>query len=373
MNNSIKIGIVGIGNCSSALIQGLQYYRNDSYYENINENYKKSIAGLINPILGRYKISDIKIVSGFDVDSKKVGKDISDAIFSPPNNTKTFSDVPNQNTIINKGPVMDGVSERMKNIFDVDNTQKELSKDEIIGIIKDTQTQILINFLPVGSQLATEFWADIALESECSFINCIPQFVASRSEWINKFKQANIPIIGDDIKSQIGATEIHRTLIQTIIDRGGKVDNTWQLNYGGNTDFLNMLDRNRLKSKKISKREAIQSVLGDMRLTEEDIHIGPSDFIPHLKDNKLCDIKIDFRIFGDIPCSIDCKLGVTDSPNSAGCVIDCIRIAKIAMDRGLGGPIIPASAYYMKHPLIQMRDEDARKQLEDFIKGKIEN
>lgn len=371
-NNNINIGIIGIGNCSAALLMGLQYYGNN-FYENINENYKNSSilyrAGLMNPVLGGYKISDIRVASGFDVDSKKVGKDISEAIFSPPNNTKTFSDVSNQNVIINKGPVLDGVSDRMKNIFDIDDIQKELSKDEIIDIIKDTQTQILINFTPVGSQLVTEFWADVALDSKCSFINCIPQFIVSNQEWSNKFQIANLPIFGDDIKSQIGATELHRTLIQMIIDRGGKVDNTWQLNYGGNTDFLNMKDIQRLKSKKISKTEAVQSVLGDMRLNEENIHIGPSDFIPHLKDNKLCDIKIDFRIFGDIPCQIDCKLNVEDSHNSIGCVVDCIRLAKIALDRRIGGPIIPACAYYMKHPPIQMKDEDARKQLKDFTNG----
>lgn len=379
MKNNIKIGIIGIGNCSSALVQGLQYYnyseeQNAIYgYENKYINNKMLSAGLMNPILGGYKISDIQVVSGFDVDSKKVGKDISDAIFSPPNNTKTFSEVPDQNVIVNKGPVMDGVSDRMKNIFDIDDTQKELSKDEIIDILKNTQTQILINFLPVGSQLATEFWADIAIESKCSFINCIPQFIVSKQDWIDKFESANIPIFGDDIKSQIGATELHRIITQMIIDRGGRVDNTWQLNYGGNTDFLNMLDRNRLKSKKISKTEAVQSVLGDMRLNEENIHIGPSDFIPHLKDNKLCDIRIDFRIFGDIACSIDCKLSVIDSPNSAGCVIDCIRIAKFCLDRNIGGPIIPACSYYMKHPPEQMREEIAKRQLEDFINGDREN
>lgn len=369
MKNKINIGIIGIGNCSAALLMGLQYYGNNNYYDSINENYKNSIAGLMNPILGEYKISDIRITSGFDVDSKKVGKDISEAIFSPPNNTKTFSEVTNQNVIVNKGPVLDGVSDRMKNVFDIDDTQKELSKDEIIDIIKDTQTQILINFTPVGSQLVTEFWADVALESKCAFVNCIPQFISSNQEWSNKFKRANLPVMGDDIKSQIGATEVHRTIIQMIIDRGGKIDNTWQLNYGGNSDFLNMKDIQRLKSKKISKTEAIQSVLGDMVLDEENIHIGPSDFIPHLKDNKLCDIRIDFRIFGDIPCQLDCKLNVEDSPNSIGCVTDCIRLTKIALDRKLGGPIIPACAYYMKHPPQQMRDEDARKQLENFIKG----
>jgi myo-inositol-1-phosphate synthase len=225
----------------------------------------------------------------------------------------------------------------------------------------------LINYLPVGTQIGTDYWTDIALASGCAFVNCIPVFVTSNPVWANKFKQANVPIIGDDIKSMVGATYLHRTLTQMIIDRGGKINNTRQLNYGGNTDFANMLDRGRLKSKKISKTEAVQSILGEQRLSENNIHIGPSDFIPNLKDNKIADININFEIFGNIPCSIDCKLSVEDSPNSAGIVVDTIRIAKIALDRKLGGPILPACAYLCKRPPIQMKDEDARKQLEDFI------
>lgn len=356
----IKICIVGIGNCCSSLLMGLEYYKN------IEDN-SKHIPGLMHPVLGGYRISDIQIVAGFDIDSRKIGKDLGEAIFYPPNNTKTFSDLPFLDVIVNKGPVMDGVSDHMKEYFQVDDSQKELSKDEIIEILKETNAEIILNYTPVGSYEVTRFWADTALESQCSFINNIPEFIASDPVWARKFETANLPIIGDDIKSQIGATELHRTLIQMIIDRGGKIDNTWQLNFGGNTDFLNMLDRRRLKSKKISKTEAIQSILGKQELSEENIHIGPSDYIPHLKDNKLCDIKIDFKIFGDIPCSIDCKLSVEDSPNSGGCVIDCIRIAKLCLDKKIGGPFIPACAYYMKHPPLQMREQIAREQLENFI------
>lgn len=362
MNKDINICIVGIGNCACSLLQGIEYYKN------IKDN-SKHISGLMHPVIGDYKISDIKVVASFDIDSRKIGSDLSDALFYPPNNTKFFSDVPFQDVEIMKGPVLDGISDHMKECFFVDNNQKELTKDDILNILKETDTQIIINYVPVGSQELTEFWSNIALESKCAFVNAIPAFISSNNKWAEKFRMANLPIIGDDIKSSIGATELHRTLVQMIIDRGGKINNTRQLNYGGNTDFLNMLDRNRLKSKKISKTEAVQSVLGEQRLSEENIHIGPSDFIPNLKDNKICDINIEFEIFGDIPCSINLKLSVEDSPNSAGIVVDAIRCAKLALDRKMGGPILPACAYFCKHPPIQMEDHIARQQLEDFIKG----
>lgn len=362
--NNIKVCIVGIGNCCSSLLQGIQYYKN------INDG--SSIPGLIHPILGGFKISDIKIVAAFDIDHRKVGNDIGEAIFYPPNNTKIFSDVPIQGVEVMKGPVLDGVSDHMKEYFQINESQKELSKDEILDKLKESGTEIILNYTPVGSQNVTEFWAQCAIDADCAFINSIPVFISSNPEWAKKFEISNLPLLGDDIKSQIGATELHRSLIQMMVDRGGKIDNTWQLNYGGNCDFLTMLDRSRLKSKKISKTESVQSILEE-RLDAENIHIGPSDYIPHLKDNKLCDIRIDFRIFGDIPCQLDCKLSVEDSPNSAGCVIDCIRIAKIALNRKIGGPIIPGCSYYMKRPPIQMREEDARRQLEEFINGNIKD
>lgn len=359
MKNKINICLVGIGNCVSSLVMGIEYYKNI-----IDTN--EPIPGLMHPILGGYKISDIKIAGAFDIDFRKVGKDLSDAIFYPPNNTKIFSDVPFQNVEVMKGPILDGISDHMKDFFQIDDAQKELSKDEILEKLKESKSEIILNYTPVGSQKVTEFWAQCAIDAKCAFINAIPVFIASNSQWGNKFQDAGLPIIGDDIKSQIGATELHRTLVQMIIDRGGAIDNTWQLNYGGNCDFLNMLNRSRLKSKKISKTEAIQSIL-KKRLSEGDIHIGPSDYIPHLKDNKMCDIRIDYKIFGDIPCSIDCKLSVEDSPNSGGIMVDAIRVVRLALDNKIGGPVIPACSYFMKHPPIQMREHDARSQLEDFI------
>lgn len=373
MKDKIKVCIIGLGNCASSLIQGIYYYKNK--YSNYNEN-NENTPGLMHWDICGYKPYDIEISAAFDIDKRKVNKDISDAIFELPNCTNVFYyDIPKVGIKVKMGRILDSISPHMAN-YDENYTfvvanEKEPTKEDIINILKQTNTEILLNYLPVGSEEATKFYAECALESNVAFINAIPEFVVSNSEWCNKFKTANIPIIGDDIKSMVGATILNRYIVQMIIDRGGKIDNIWQLNYGGNCDFLNMLDRSRLKSKKISKTESVQSILGDMKLNKEDIHIGPSDYIPHLKDNKICDIRIDFRIFGNIPCSIDCKLSVEDSPNSAGCIVDCIRIVKLALDRKIGGPIIPACAWFMKHPPTQMKDEDSRKQLEDFINNKI--
>ncbi len=363
MSKNIKIGIIGLGNCASALIQGIEYYKNKN---------KEDAIGLMHWEIGGYKPYNIEIVSAFDIDKRKVGKDISDAIFSLPNCTKVFYRyIPRTDIKVRMGRILDGFSSHMS-LYQDDYTfllsdKRESSKEDIIEVLKESGTHILLNYLPVGSQLATEFYAECALDAGVSLINCIPQFIASDPTWANRFKARGIPIIGDDVKSQIGATILHRALTQMIIDRGGHINNTWQLNYAGNCDFLNMSSRDRLKSKKISKTDAVQSILNESRLDNQNIHIGPSDYIPHLKDNKLCDIRIDFNIFADIVCSIDCKLSVEDSPNSGGIIIDAIRCAKLALDKGIGGVLIPASAYYMKHPIQQMRDEDARKQLEEFI------
>lgn len=368
MNKNINITIVGLGNCAASLLMGL------SYYKNVKDN-DEHIPGLMHNSIDKYLISDIKPVVAFDVDKRKVGLPLNEAIFQPPNCTKSIIDptkflfqefIRNKYPIVLKGPVLDGIADHMHTFFQVDENQKELSKDEIISILKNTKTDIIINFLPVGSTRATEFWANIALESKCAFINSIPEFIASNSEWSQRFLSKGLPIIGDDIKSQLGATILHRALANLFDQRGVSLDRTYQLNVAGNTDFANMLDRSRLKSKKISKTEAVQSVLSS-RLEADNIHIGPSDYIPFQKDNKIAFIRMEGRIFGDIPIDLELRLSVEDSPNSAGIMVDAIRIAKIALDRKIGGPILPACAYFCKHPPIQMRDDDARYELETFI------
>lgn len=356
--SNVNITIVGCGNCSNSILQGLEYYKNMS-------DIDESIPGLMHPIIGRYRISDIKPVAAFDIDRRKVGKDLSKAIFEQPNCTKKFCDVPILNVEVMKGPVLDGVAGHMTPYFQVDPNQKELSKEEIVSILKERKTDIIISYLPVGSQKATEFWADIALESRCAFINAIPVFIASNPEWAKKFKSTGLPIIGDDVKSQVGSTIVNRALVQMIQDRGGKIDSTWQTNFGGNTDFRNMTDTTRLTSKKISKTESVKSLISDK---DTYVYAGPNGVIDCLNDQKISYIRTDFKIFGNISCSIDIKLNVEDSPNSAGIVVDAIRYAKLALDKGIGGPLIGPSAWMFKHPPVQMRDEDARKQLEEFIK-----
>lgn len=356
----IRIAIVGVGNCASSLIQGI------SFYDNID--MKDNTYGLMHKEIGSYLPSDIEVVAAFDVDHRKVGLPLSIAILSQPNCTQIFKLCKelNPNPIVLKGQVLDGVAPHMTKYFQVDPAQKELTKDQIISIIKSNKTEIIINYLPVGSQQATEFWADIAIESKCAFINCIPVFIASDKKWVKKFQDENLPIIGDDVKSQMGATIIHRALTQLFQQRGVKLDRTYQLNVGGNCDFQNMLDRSRLASKKISKTEAVQSILSESeRLDNDNIHIGPSDYVPFLKDNKVAYIRMEGRIFGNVPINLELRLSVEDSPNSAGIIIDAIRIAKLALDKKIGGPIVPACAYFMKHPIQQLSDEDAREELED--------
>lgn len=349
----IRIAIAGAGNCASSLIQGLEYYREVKKTDDI-------VPGLMHNSLGGYLISDIKPVAAFDVDMRKVGKDLSDAIFCEPNCTKKFSDVPELDVEVMKGKVLDGVAPHMKEHFKVDAKQKPV---DVVAVLKRSKADILINYLPVGSEKAVKWYATQALEAGCGFINCIPVFIASDKQWAEKFTKAKLPIIGDDIKSLVGATIVHRTLTQMILDRGAKIDSTYQLNVGGNTDFRNMMDQSRLKSKKISKTESVSSQIP----YDAYVYAGPNGCIECLNDNKICHLKIDFKLFGDVPAYIDLKLSVEDSPNSAGVVVDAIRMAKIALDRGIGGPIIPASAYFMKHPPQQMREQDARAELEKFI------
>jgi len=351
--SGIRIAIVGVGNCASSLIQGLEYYKNI-------KNSDDLVPGLMHNSLGGYLISDIRPVAAFDIDMRKVGTDLSEAVFSDPNCTKKFSNVPKYDVKVMKGQVLDGVAPHMKDYFRVDDKQKPV---DVASVLRKSKVDILINYLPVGSEEAVKWYATQALEAGCGFINCIPVFIASNKQWAEKFKKANLPIIGDDIKSLVGATIVHRTLTQTIVDRGAKIDSTYQLNIGGNTDFRNMTDQSRLKSKKISKTESISSQIP----YEAHVYAGPNGCIDGLDDNKVCHLKIDFKLFGDVPAYIDLKLSVEDSPNSAGVVVDAIRVAKIALDRKIGGPIFPASAYFMKHPPQQMRDIEAREKLEEFI------
>ncbi len=356
----IRVGIIGIGNCASNLIQGLHYYRDIKTVDNV--------PGLMHPILGGYKISDIRIVSAFDVDSTKVGKDVSEAIWQSPNNTVKIANVPELKVIVQKSNVFDGIGKYMSTIVNVDEKQKPVN---VARELQDSGTEVLINFLPVGSESATKFYAEEALKAGCAFLNGMPVFIASNEIWSKKFEDSKIPIIGDDSKSQVGATILHRVLTKLCMDRGAVIDKTYQLNVGGNTDFFTMLERERLKSKKISKTESVQSQM-IKRLPDEKIHIGPSDFVPWLKSKKIAYIRIEGRLFGDVPFNIETRLDVEDKANSSGVIVDSIRCLKIALDRGIGGPLISASAYFCKHPPVQMSDDEARKQVEMFIEGKIE-
>lgn len=361
--SKIKVAVVGVGNCCSSLVQCIQYSK---------DKKEKDIVGLMHYDLGGYLVSDIDVVCAFDVDRRKVGKSLSRAIFSEPNCTKkiwneySFDNVVND-VIVCKVCPFDGVAKHMEDQFLIDNRQAELNFDQIVEMLKNNKVDVLINYLPVGTQIGTDYWTDIALSARCAFINCIPIFVASNIGIAQKFKSAGLPVIGDDVKSQAGATILHRAIINMLVSRGVKIDSTWQTNVGGNTDFKNMLLEARLSSKRISKTESVSCLVPD----NTPVYAGPNGFIESLKDNKICNIRVDFRILGDVPCSIDCKLSVEDSPDSAGVVIDCIRLAKIALDRGVGGPIMSACSYYMKHPPVQISDEDARRQLEDFIDNKI--
>jgi len=367
----IKIAIAGIGNCCSSLIQGLFYYKR------VSGDEKGEVSGLMHSILRGYKISDIHVVAVFDIDKRKVGKDLGEAIFSSPNNTDVFfKDIDKLGVIVKKGPVLDGFPQHMENYsedkrFVVDSLQRELSKEEVVQELKDKGAEILVNYMPVGSQKATEFYAECALESGCAFINCMPVFICSDESWISKFEEKGLPCLGDDIKAQIGATIVHRVLTRLCDERGCKIERTYQLNTGGNTDFLNMLERSRLVSKKVSKTEAVQSQL-KKPLEEDNIHIGPSDFVAWQKDNKICFLRIEGREFGDVPFNVELRLSVEDSPNSGGCVIDAIRLCKLGLDRKISGCLESASSYLMKHPYKQFSDSLAREMVEEFIKGERE-
>jgi len=361
----IKVAIVGVGNCASSLIQGIEYYR--------AKNPEDAI-GLMHWQIGGYRPGDIEVVAAYDIDSRKVGKDVSEAIFAPPNCTVRFcQDLPKTNTTVRMGRVLDGFAEHMAN-YDPKYTfvladEKQPTSKDVVNHLRDSGAEIMINYLPVGSENAVRFYARCALEAGIGFVNCMPVFIASDPDWARRFEEACLPVIGDDIKSQLGATIVHRVLTNLFKMRGVKLDRTYQLNTGGNTDFLNMLDRSRLSSKRISKTEAVQSQT-KARLKDENIHIGPSDWVPWQKDNKVCFLRMEGRIFGDVPMNLELRLSVQDSPNSAGVGIDAIRCCKLALDRGEGGVIYSASAYFMKHPPLQFTDDEAYQLVEDFINGK---
>jgi myo-inositol-1-phosphate synthase len=360
----IRIAIVGIGNCASSLIQGINFYRDKTGEDAI---------GLMHWDIGGYRPGDIKIVAAFDIDRRKVGKDVAEAIFEPPNCTKIFcKDIELTGTRVKMGPILDGCSEHMKEYEDnstfLPADLPEPDKNEVIKILRESGTEILVNYLPVGSEQAVRFYAECALEASVAFVNNMPVFIASDPVWARRFEKKNLPIIGDDIKSQLGATIVHRALTDLFRKRGVKLACTYQLNTGGNTDFLNMLNRARLVSKKKSKTEAVQSVAAK-RLDKDNIHVGPSDYVAWQKDNKVCFMRMEGMLFGDVPMNIELRLSVEDSPNSAGVVIDAIRCCKLALERGEGGILYPPSAFFMKHPPRQYSDDEAYRMTEAFILG----
>ena len=360
----IKIAIVGVGNCASSLLQGIHYYQGKD---------EKNAIGLMHWDIGGYEPGDIEVVVAFDIDKRKVGLGVHQAIFAEPNCTTVFcSELPQDGVRVRMGKVLDSLSEHMKDYDDKETfrlaEEDEPTAEEIISVLKESGAQMLLNYLPVGSEQACRFYADCALKAGVALINNIPVFIASDPEWAKKFEQKNIPLIGDDIKAQLGATITHRVLTDLFRKRGVKLERTYQLNTGGNTDFLNMLNRSRLISKKKSKTEAVQAVAGE-RLADENIHIGPSDYVPWQKDNKVCFIRMEGKLFGDVPMNLELRLSVEDSPNSAGVAIDSIRCCKLALDRGKGGVLHSASAYFCKHPQKQFTDDEARRMTEEFIAG----
>ncbi len=358
----INIAIVGIGNCASALVQGINYYKQKTADDAI---------GLMHWDIGGYTPDAIKVAAAFDIDRRKVGLDVHQAIFAPPNCTQKFcNEMPDSGTIVQMGCILDGISDHMADYeahrtFAPSNAPQP-DQDKVVRILREVKADVMLNYLPVGSEEATRFYAACALAAGVAFINNIPVFIASDKEWAQKFSHHNIPIIGDDIKSQLGATITHRVLTDMFKKRGVRLDRTYQLNTGGNTDFLNMLNRSRLSSKKISKTEAVQSVTAH-RLDNDNIHIGPSDYVPWQNDNKVCFIRMEGRLFGDVPMNLEMRLSVEDSPNSAGVAIDAIRCAKLALDRKIGGVLEAPSAYFCKHPARQYTDDEAFQMIENFI------
>ncbi|MBI4319400.1 MAG: inositol-3-phosphate synthase [Chloroflexi bacterium] len=350
----IRVGIIGVGNCASSLVQGVQFYRDASEDE--------FVPGLMHVRIGPYHIRDIEFSSAFDIDKNKVGKDLSEAIFNAPNNTYKFCDVPRLGVRVERGMTHDGLGKYLSEVIQ----KAPGSTADLVNILKQTGTEVVINYLPVGSEEATKWYVEQVLAAGCGFINCIPVFIAREAYWQKRFVDRALPIIGDDIKSQVGATITHRVLTRLFRDRGVKLERTYQLNFGGNTDFYNMLERSRLESKKISKTNAVTSQL-DYDLGSDNVHVGPSDYVPWLSDRKWCYIRMEGRTFGDVPLNLECKLEVWDSPNSAGVVIDAIRCCKLALDHGVSGTLVGPSAYFMKSPPVQYTDSEAMGMVEQFI------
>ena len=357
--HTLRLGIVGVGNCASSLIQGLTYYR--------HARGNEPVPGLMNPILGGYHVSDIAIASAFDVDARKVGRDVAEAIFAPSNNTHRFADVSPTGVTVDRGNTLDGLGKYVRDEIE----ESDAPVGDVSGILQRTRTDVLVSYLPVGSQQAAEWYAERALEAGCGFVNCMPVFLASNPAWRKRFEERGLPIVGDDIKSQVGATIVHRVLANLFKERGVRLDRTYQLNFGGNNDFRNMLERERLESKKISKTQSVTSQL-DVPIAPENIHVGPSDHVPWLTDRKWAYIRLEGTTFGGLPLNAEVKLEVWDSPNSAGIVIDAVRCAKLAMDRGIGGALIGPSSYFMKSPPVQFTDAEARARTLAFISGEDE-
>jgi myo-inositol-1-phosphate synthase len=358
---SVRVAIVGVGNCASSLVQGIEYYK--------DADASARVPGLMHVQLGDYHVRDIEFVAAFDVDGKKVGRDLSEAIAASENNTIKIADVPPTGIIVQRGHTLDGLGKYYRETID----ESDETPVDVVAALKEARADVLVCYLPVGSEDAAKFYAQCAIDAGVGFVNCLPVFIAGTKEWADKFTAAGVPIVGDDIKSQVGATITHRVLAKLFEDRGVILDRTYQLNVGGNMDFMNMLERDRLESKKVSKTQAVTSNLttGPLagKVADRNVHIGPSDYVAWLDDRKWAYVRLEGRAFGDVPLNMEYKLEVWDSPNSAGVVIDALRCAKIAMDRGVGGPILPASAYFMKSPPVQIEDTRARQELEAFIAG----
>ncbi len=358
-DGKVRVAIIGIGNCASALVQGVFFYQDapdDAF-----------VPGLMHPRLGGYHIRDIEFTAAFDIDVNKVGKDLSEAIFVPPNNTVRFAEVPHLNVPVYRGMTHDGLGRYLSQTI----AKAPGATDDIVGILRETQTDVVVNFLPVGSEMATKWYVEQVLDAGCGFVNGIPVFIAREAYWQRRFRERGLPVIGDDVKSQVGATIVHRVLARLFQERGVRIERTYQLNFGGNMDFYNMLERDRLESKKVSKTQAVTSQI-EYEIGEENIHVGPSDYVPWLTDRKWAYIRLEGRTFGDLPLSMEVKLEVWDSPNSAGVMIDAIRCCKLALDRGMSGAILAPSACFMKSPPVQYTDEEAHRRLEAFIAGQVD-